>query len=228
MLAIGTPTGTGNPAVPDVEILTPGFTQTGTVSLSATQASGRVALPATGSLLVIRNYGSSIAYVKLGTVAVSAAVTDYPIDPYSYDVLARTVASETYLAAICNTGQTASLSISAGNGSVVQEDYAPSFPAQVSLQSVPTVSVSTLSNVASSASNVTLLAANTSRKGLVIMNDSTAILYIKFGATASATSFTYKLSGGETFEMPMSPIYTGIVDGIWASANGSARVTELT
>ena len=91
-----------------------------------------------------------------------------------------------------------------------------------------TVATATLSNVAASASNVTVLAANTARKRVVIHNDSTATLYLKFGATASATSFTYKLLGGASYESPSNPIYTGKIDGIWSSATGSARVTEFT
>jgi hypothetical protein len=87
----------------------------------------------------------------------------------------------------------------------------------------------TLSNVASSATNVTLLASNASRKGVIIHNDSTQILRVKFGATASSTSYTYKLAADETREFPgNTAMYTGIIDGIWASANGSARLTELT
>lgn len=84
----------------------------------------------------------------------------------------------------------------------------------------------TLSNVASSDSNGTLLAANLDRRGATIVNDSTQILYVKFGATASATSYTYKLIAGATLEFP-APIYQGIVDGIWVAANGAARVTEI-
>lgn len=87
---------------------------------------------------------------------------------------------------------------------------------------------STLSNVAASASNVTILATNANRKRVVIVNDSTATLYLKFGATASATSYTYILYGGDTYESPSNPIYTGQIDGIWASATGAARVTEMT
>jgi hypothetical protein len=82
-------------------------------------------------------------------------------------------------------------------------------------------------NVASSASSVTLLAANAARKSFFIFNDSTATLYVKFGATASAISFTVKLGPGGYYECPM-PVYTGVVDGVWSSANGAARVTELT
>lgn len=84
----------------------------------------------------------------------------------------------------------------------------------------------TLANVASSATNVTLQASNANRIGLTIFNDSTAILYVKFGATASSSSFTVKMNAGAYYEMPQ-PIYTGIVDGIWASATGNARMTEL-
>ena len=86
----------------------------------------------------------------------------------------------------------------------------------------------TLTNVASSASNVTLVAANPSRRALVIMNDSTAILYVKFGETATTSSFTLKLAAGATWESPVEHIYVGIIDGIWAAANGAARITELT
>jgi hypothetical protein len=83
----------------------------------------------------------------------------------------------------------------------------------------------TLTNVASSAVNVTLLAANTARKGVFIVNDGNKILYVKFGATASATSYTVQMPANSYWEMPW-PIYTGIIDGIWSAANGSARITE--
>jgi hypothetical protein len=83
----------------------------------------------------------------------------------------------------------------------------------------------TTSNVSGSATNVTLLASNADRKGATVFNDSTAILYLKLGATASTTSFTVKLFENSYYEVPFD--YTGIIDGIWASATGSARVTEL-
>jgi hypothetical protein len=81
-------------------------------------------------------------------------------------------------------------------------------------------------SVAGSASNVTLLASNAARTGAVINNDSTAILYVKCGATASTTSYTYKLFPDGVCELPFG--YSGIVDGIWASATGNARITEFS
>lgn len=98
----------------------------------------------------------------------------------------------------------------------------------VGLPSVPrTKGSSTISRVASSASSTTLLAANASRTRVIIYNESTADLYVKFGATASATSYTTKLGPGDTYESPTDWVYTGVIDGIWSAANGAAQITEL-
>ncbi len=90
----------------------------------------------------------------------------------------------------------------------------------------PGASSATLSNVASSTSAVTILAANANRKGFLVVNDGTATLYLKFGTAAAATSFTVKLSAGQTYESQTNN-YKGIVTGLWDTANGAARVTEL-
>lgn len=82
------------------------------------------------------------------------------------------------------------------------------------------------SNVASSASSVTLLAANNARLGATIFNESTQVLYVKFGTTASATDYLVQLVASAYYEVPFG--YVGRIDGIWASANGNARVVELT
>ena len=98
----------------------------------------------------------------------------------------------------------------------------------VNVATMPTSGTATLSNVATSTTSATLLIANVARRGVVIYNDSLVAMYVKFGTTASATSFTYYLAAGATFEMPTSPLYTGRIDGILASSTGTARVTELT
>lgn len=85
-----------------------------------------------------------------------------------------------------------------------------------------------LSNVNDSAASASLLASNSSRRGAIVVNDSPSILYLKYGATASLTSFTYRIEPYGTWEMP-EPVYTGAIDGIWsADASGAARITELT
>jgi len=90
------------------------------------------------------------------------------------------------------------------------------------------ITTATLSNVSGSASSVTIIASNSSRRRLIIVNDSTANLYLKFGATASTTSYTVLLNAGDTYESPIFAVYTGIIDGIWSSATGSARITEMS
>lgn len=94
----------------------------------------------------------------------------------------------------------------------------------VSLVGAPTVG--TITSVASSATDVTILASNASRKGAYVYNDSTQVLYLALSnVTSSATVFTQKMAAGDAFSL-LPGSYTGVIKGIWASANGSARVTE--
>ena len=87
---------------------------------------------------------------------------------------------------------------------------------------------SALSNVVSSATNVTLQAANENRRMWSVFNDSDKDLYLKWGATATSTSYTVKVPPGAYYEMTL-PVYNGVIDAIWAAGpTGSARVTELS
>ena len=93
----------------------------------------------------------------------------------------------------------------------------------------------TTANVTASITNTVLLAANNNRKCAVISNDSTSILYLKFGTNASpatSTSFTIVLdaksaSGIPAFVIIKGDDYSGEIDGIWVAANGAARITEV-
>lgn len=88
-------------------------------------------------------------------------------------------------------------------------------------------SQSALTNVASVVASVQLAAANLNRRGLILFNDSTSALYVAYGATASATSFTVKVAAGGLHFMDV-PVFLGQVNGAWATANGFCRVTDLT
>lgn len=91
-------------------------------------------------------------------------------------------------------------------------------------------STGTLTSPANSASSFTVLASNANRKGATIVNDDTAVtgatLYLKFGTTASATSYTVALAPQAYYEVPYG--FTGRIDGLASAATGTARVTELT
>lgn len=110
-----------------------------------------------------------------------------------------------------------------GNSQQVRVDTA----GNLQVASSPTVAgTAALSNVAASATSVTLLALNAARLGAIIVNDGNKTLYAKFGATASLTSYTVKIPSNGYYEVPFA--YTGRIDGIWDSAAGNARITELT
>lgn len=86
----------------------------------------------------------------------------------------------------------------------------------------------TLTNVNASATSVTLLASNTSRKQAIFFNDSSANLYLGYTSSAvSVTSYSIRIPGGAYYEAPW-PVYTGQINGIWDAVIGTVRITEMT
>jgi len=83
-------------------------------------------------------------------------------------------------------------------------------------------------SVASQATAITILAANSARYGATVYNDDANALYLLLGAgTVSATVYTVLVPSGGYYEAPYG--FTGILTGLWAADGaGSARVTELT
>lgn len=115
---------------------------------------------------------------------------------------------------------------SAGGGGAVTIASGADEDLATLLTTIGAPSTGTQSNVASSATDVTILASNANRKGAYVYNDSTQVLYLLLSnATSSATVFTQKMAAGDAFSLAPGT-YTGAIKGIWASANGSARVTE--
>lgn len=92
----------------------------------------------------------------------------------------------------------------------------------------PVVRSGTANNVSvnASATSIQLIAANAVRNSLSFFNDSTAVLYLKLGASASLTDWSVKLDANQFYELPEK--YTGQVTGIWTAANGSCKICELS
>lgn len=88
-------------------------------------------------------------------------------------------------------------------------------------------SIGTLSNVVSSQTSQVMLSANPLRKGFTIFNDSTSIAYIAYAATSSSSGYTFPLQASAYYESE-ALCYQGVISIIWVTANGNARVTELT
>lgn len=84
----------------------------------------------------------------------------------------------------------------------------------------------TTTSVASSASSVTIQAANANRKGLSVSNISTAKLYLSFTSPATTTNCFIEVPAGAFLLLDQQCIVTNAIYGIWASANGTAQVTE--
>lgn len=86
---------------------------------------------------------------------------------------------------------------------------------------------SSVAAVGQSITSVTLLAANSARKGFKIYNDGTSTLFVKMnaGAATTTTSYTVQVKRDGFFE---DETYSGAVTGIWGSGTGgNALVTEI-
>src|SRR5262245_24578415 len=83
-----------------------------------------------------------------------------------------------------------------------------------------------LNKTLSAATSTTIIAANTSRLGIILSNNTGADLFIVFGsATASNTAYTFKIPDGQTYENPPTPIWTGVVKA-YSVLGGDVMVTE--
>lgn len=94
------------------------------------------------------------------------------------------------------------------------------------------VHAATISRVTSATADTALVAANVGRMGAYVFNESTAVLYLKFGTGASTTSYTVQIAASGYYEIPNGSgaaggVYRGPINGAWASANGFAMVTEV-
>lgn len=92
----------------------------GTVVLSATSASGTATLAGlTDGPVAVTNLGPNKAFIRFGGSSVTAVVPgsagDYPVLAGTTQILDR--GSSTTVAAICATGETATLYFSSGQGS---------------------------------------------------------------------------------------------------------------
>lgn len=100
-------------------------------------------------------------------------------------------------------------------------DYTlPAETVQAAATSVAVTSVNSL------ATNATLLAATSTRLHASIYNSDANTLYIKLGATATTSDYSYAIPTGATWDMPYR--YVGIIDGIWsADGAGAAKITSF-
>jgi hypothetical protein len=115
--------------------------------------------------------------------------------------------------------QGATLSLDAAGVEIANDSGNP-IPVSVSARTPTTTSVS------SSATSVTILAANANRRGFSVSNISTAKLYLSFSDPATVANCFIEVPAGAFLLLDQQLIVTSAIYGIWASANGTAQVTE--
>lgn len=193
-------------------------------STSALQTSGNSTLSAI-SLQLPTTLGQktsanslSVVIASDNTVAVSAV--SLPLPTGAATAALQTSGNATLTAISGQLPATLGPKVSASSFSVVlaSDEIVP--------VSLPIATTAAQTSVASSSTSVTLLAANANRRAFFVFNDSTQILYVSFTATSTAAAYSVKLFPNSCITSDF--IYTGIISGIWASANGAAKVTEFT
>lgn len=142
----------------------------------------------------------------------SSAVSNFPSD---YPLPTSQVTTLTPPAAITGFATSAKQDIIIGHLDGVE--------GVLSLPSTPTVST-----VDDSASSVTIIAANSSRKEIEFQNTSSGSLFLRKGTSAATTA-----SGGYSVKIPQDGYYTtnytGAFRGIWdADVGGAVTITETT
>ena len=98
------------------------------------------------------------------------------------------------------------------------------------LRTVAQAATATLTQVSVPVTQVTILAANASRKMVIFFNNASInshIINLSFGATASLTVFTVPILADGVFVMPL-PVYTGVITAISQVSTNVLNVTELT
>jgi hypothetical protein len=115
--------------------------------------------------------------------------------------------------------QGATLSLDA-DGVEIKNDSGNPIPISVTTRTPTTTSV------ASSATSVTILASNANRRGISIANDSTSILRLSYATPATSANAFIVMQPGSFLWLDQQLMITGTIYGIWATANGTAQVTE--
>lgn len=79
---------------------------------------------------------------------------------------------------------------------------------------------------ASANTNVTIASANPNRLGIIVYNDTSKLLYVKLGVSASVNDYTTQLAKDDNYEVPFG--YQGRIDAFTVGAvTGVVRITEI-
>jgi len=84
----------------------------------------------------------------------------------------------------------------------------------------------TTTSVTSSGTSVTILAANSNRRGISVMNDSTSVLRLSFTTPATTANAFIAMQPQSFLYLDQQLLVGNAVYGIWSSVSGTAQITE--
>ncbi len=191
---------------------------------AAVSAAGRLSVDGSGVTQPVS--GTVTANLAAGTNAIGKLAANSGVTIGAVEIAAaQTLATVTTVGAVTSitnalpAGTNAIGKLAANSGVDIGD---------VDVTSVPlptTAATSSVSSVAGSATNVTLLSSSAGRKGFRAFNDSSSVCYVKYGTTATSSDYTVQLLPGAFLE---ENHYSGRVDGIWVTATGAMKLTELS
>src|SRR6266545_4976687 len=94
-----------------------------------------------------------------------------------------------------------------GNYRIVQVDASGALKPTVASSTAVVTRVATTSD-----NSVTLLTASAARTGAILVNESSNTMFLKYGATATLSDYTYRLAANDTLEIGFG--WTGRIDAI--------------
>lgn len=170
-----------------------------------------------GSAVIVDGSAVTQPVSVAGSVAVTGPLTDTQLRATPVPVSGTVAATQSGTWNINNVSGTVSLPTGAATEASLAAINGKISPASAAITSVARSNVSQ-----------TLLASNAARKGFIATNDSGAVAYIAFAASATTSAYTYRLQSNTVVE-PNFGSYTGVMSVIWGSAGaGNIVVTELS
>lgn len=101
---------------------------------------------------------------------------------------------------------------------------------QLSLSTTPSSgapsNLTSITDVEASTASVELLPDNSSRRGVILYNDSSYYAYVSFGSTVSLSVWSIKIGPSQAYENTVTQ-YTGPITAIWSGGLGSMKITEF-
>lgn len=119
------------------------------------------------------------------------------------------------------------IQIADSNGNIVDPAQGSLvFDGGVTIDSTVPITFPTTASVNSSAASVTILAANSNRRGISVANDSTSVLRLSFTNPATSVNAFIVMQPKSFLLLDQQLIVGNAIYGIWDSVDGTAQVTE--